>query len=132
MADIAFEASGNTLEELFESACEAMAACQVRKPQNIEPREEKEFELEADNEELLLHMFLEEIVFLRDTEGQVFSGCKADITRGKKMFLHAVVYGESIDNEKHEPTAEIKAVTYHKYEVKKNKEGWVATVILDV
>ncbi len=132
-ADIAFEASGKTLEELFTQAALATTNVMVRDLNKIEEEERREIKIEDDAIDMLLFNFLQEIVYYKDAEQLIFSRYDLKLDeRGPALKLSAVVYGEMLDMEKHDLVVDVKAVTLHKFEVKKTDAGWEATVILDI
>lgn len=142
-ADIAFEASGETLEELFIAAALATTNVMIRDPQQIDRKEGREIKVEAEEMDLLLFNFLQEIIFYKDAEQLLFSKYDVKINEpspsgeglGEKdalLELIAVVQGEKLDMTKHDLIVDVKAVTLHQFEVKKMERGWKATVILDI
>ena len=132
-ADVAFEATGKTPEEMFESAGLAITNTMVRAVTAVKPLVKKEIKKEADKIEKLLFDFLEELVYLKDAEQLLFSKFEIKIKDEKQLKqLTAAAYGEKINPKKHELIVDIKAVTYHKFEVKKTESGWKAIVIVDV
>ena len=46
--------------------------------------------------------------------------------------LSAIVWGEPADRSRHCLLAEIKAVTYHRLEIRRETDSWTATILLDV
>ena len=133
IADVAFEATGSTLEELFSDAARAVTNTQVKNIEDVEDKESKQIELKAGNIEDLLHEFLEELVFYKDTEQLLLS--EFDIRIEKKngtYFLTGTAKGETIDTSRHETLVEVKAITWHMFEVKKTDGEWKARVVLDV
>ncbi len=133
IADVAFEAQGETLVDLFLNAALAVTNTMVNDVEAVERRVTKSFELEADNPEMLLYRFLQELVFYKDAELLLFSRYDLDIGREiGKWRLHATVRGEEISREKHELAADVKAVSLHNFNVQKTEQGWRARVILDV
>jgi SHS2 domain-containing protein len=50
----------------------------------------------------------------------------------KKFQLSVKAYGEKLDMKKHELLVDVKAVSLHQFRVEETKDGWVASVILDV
>jgi SHS2 domain-containing protein len=132
MADVAFEATGRTLEELFESSGRALTSSMVSNAESISAKTKVEIKLENEDEERLLHDFLQEMVFYKDAESLIFSGYEIKVSRkGKGYSLKATLEGEEIDNEKHAMVVDVKAVSWHMYKVRKEEE-WKAFVILDV
>ncbi len=73
LADVAFEASGKTPEELFSSAGEAVLATQIKNYKSIKPKVKKKFQLKAESIEQLLFKFLDELVFLKDKDLLLFN-----------------------------------------------------------
>jgi SHS2 domain-containing protein len=133
MADIAFEATGRTLEELFASAADAMTNTQIQDLGMIKPETEKKFDLKAANIEQLLHDFLQELIFFKDAELLLFREYKVRISEAQGGYLlEANLKGEAIDMKRHIMLVDVKAVSWHKFKVEKTKEAWRAVVIIDV
>lgn len=133
VADVAFQASGKTLEQMFESAALATIRTQVKDLKAIKQKVKKEIKLEADSVERLLFDFLQELIFYKDAELLLFNKFEIKITeKYKKYFLTATASGEKLNMKKHELLVDVKAVTMHKFEVKKTKTGWAAVVVLDI
>ncbi len=131
-ADVLFEAEGKDLGELFEAAGLATEETQIDL-KGVKQEVEKKIELEKDNIEMLLFDFLQELIFLKDSELLLFSEIKVNITeKNKKYFLKAELKGEKIDPNRHELKVDVKAVTLHRFEVKKTANGWFCRVILDI
>jgi SHS2 domain-containing protein len=133
IADVAFEASGKTLVELFSNAALAVTNTMVKDVETVEQRVVKSFELEADDPEMLLYHFLQELVFYKDAELLLFSGYDLDIRQEiGKWRLNATVRGEELSREKHELISDVKAVSLHNFKVRRTAQEWRADVILDV
>lgn len=131
VADVAFEARGKNANELFESAAEAVTATMVKEIGSVKHKIIKKINLQSSSIEQLLHDFLEELVFLKDAERLLFSKYEVKVDEGKSE-LAAAVYGDELDMRKHELLVDVKAVTWHAFEVKKTSAGWRAQVVLDV
>jgi SHS2 domain-containing protein len=133
IADVAFEAEGKTLPELFQQAALAMTNTMVKDPGKIEQNVIKCFELEAEDPEMLLFHFLQELIFYKDAERLLFNRFDLAIDQGiGKWRLRASALGEEISPEKHELLADVKAVSLHDFRVQRAARGWQASVILDV
>ena len=133
IADVAYEATGRTMEEMFAGAAEAMMATQVKEVSSISGSEEVDFSIEAKDEERLLHDFLQELIFYKDSKLMLFREYRLKIGKaGSGLKLTASLKGELIDQKKHELLVDVKAVSWHMFRVEKAKEGWKAFVILDV
>ncbi len=126
-ADMAFEAYGETMAELFSNAAKAITS--VMYEGKIEPKVKREIELEEKEDIVLLQRWLSELVYLHDAERLLFSKFNVR-TDGKR--LKATIYGEKYDKKKHKFIIDVKAVTYHKMNIEKTKSGYRCTVVVDV
>jgi SHS2 domain-containing protein len=128
-ADIGIEAYGKTLEEAFENAAKGMFSLMIGDGK-IESKVMKEVEVPFDmDEEQLLVDWLSELLYIHDVEHLVFG--EFDVKIGKEK-LTGRAYGEEYDVKKHGYGMEIKAVTYHMLEVKKDKKGYVVRCLFDI
>ena len=78
----------------------------------------------------MLHKFLSALLFKYEVDGIVFNEIMVKIIDKKKLKISA--FGEKINLEKHEIKHEIKAVTYHQLEVKRENNYWSTRVIFDI
>lgn len=85
---------------------------------------EREVRVAAHDRGALLVAWLEELLFLAETEGLVPEGAAVRIVPGS---LEGVVRGRRAA-----PRPLVKAVTYHRLEVGQGDAGWHARVVLDV
>jgi len=67
-ADIAFEATGRDLAELFSAAADATMNVMIDNLDAIEPRETRHIELSNDKIDMLLFDFLQELIYFKDAE----------------------------------------------------------------
>lgn len=131
IADVAFEATGKTLEELFESAGLAVTNTMVKDLESVKQKVSKNIQVKGDNVGMLLFNFLQEIIFYKDAKLLLFNKFKLDIDN-KKWTLKAKAYGEKLNMKKHELLVDVKAVSLHNFKIEQTKGGWKADVILDV
>ncbi len=131
IADIAYEAYGKNLEELFENAAFAIFEMSANL-ETVDAKEKIEFEVESDKIENLLYDFLSEILFLKDSKYMVFKKVEVMIKQNKKYHLKTIIEGDTINPQKQQLENDIKAVTMHMFEVKKEKNIWKATVVVDI
>ena len=132
-ADVAFEAWGNTREEMFIAGAEALLGTMVAKPAEVASREELVIRLEEAELDLLLFSFLQELVFYKDARGLLLHAARVCIDEHEGGFgLEGVVRGEKIDAGRHLPLVDVKAVTLHRLRVVLRDALWTATVVLDV
>ncbi len=129
--DAAFEAEGKTLEELFREAAVATFEVMVG-VESVETKITRKIVLKNETVGNLLFDWLSELVYLKDAEAVLFCKFNVDIKKNDIYELKASVSGEHIDQQKHSLRSDVKAVTYHMFEVKKTEENWIARVILDI
>lgn len=129
---MAFEATGKDTVELFTDAGIAVLATMVLEVSSVGTTVVREVNIEAESLEMLLFKFLDEIIFLKDAENLLFSSMKIRISTDKKYSLSGQLEGEKIDPNKHELLVDVKAVTFHRFEVKFDQKQWLARVVLDV
>jgi SHS2 domain-containing protein len=132
-ADIAFEATGRDLPELFAAAADATINVMIDNIGAIEPRETRQIELSNDNIEMLLFDFLQELIYFKDAKRLLLRACETQIDqKDGAYFLKAKVAGERLDDTRHQQRADVKAVTLHGFSVEKYDGGWKAKVLLDI
>jgi SHS2 domain-containing protein len=129
-ADVAFKAYGRNLNELFSNAALAMFEV-ITDTKQIKPKISKKIKISGNDLQSLMFNWLNELLVYVDGENLVFSKFSVKVD-DKKLKLNAECKGEKINSKKHEIETEIKAATYHKLEVKKEKGIWKTQVILDI
>ncbi|HET6369954.1 MAG TPA: archease [Nitrospiria bacterium] len=134
VADVAFEARGKTLEELFASSGLALTAVQVLDPRKVRKRESRAFDVTSKTAEMLLFNFLQEIIYFKDVDQLLLRDFDLSIRIDSDgtHYLTGTGRGETIDPARHHLSADVKAVTMHKFELVRDKKGWKATVVLDI
>jgi len=132
-ADIAFEAVGRDLPELFKEAADATMNVMIDNLDAIQPRETRHIELSNDKIDMLLFDFLQELIYFKDAERLLLRTRELRIDeRDQKCFLKAEAAGEPLDAARHHQRADVKAVTLHDFSVEKEDGGWKARVLLDI
>jgi len=132
-ADIAFEATGRDLSELFRDAGDATTNVMIDNIEAIQPRTTRQIELCNDKLDMLLFDLLQELIFLKDAELLLLRLREVQVQeKDEKYVLKATVAGERLDAQRHHQRADVKAVTLHDFSVEKTDGGWQAKVILDI
>ena len=129
-ADAKFRATGATIEEAFREAARAMTAI-VTNPDALEKGREAVVEVHAFDHKRLLFEWLDQLLFLHDTEGILAADVEdLVITRHLERYtLRATVLGD--DATKH--GGNLKAVTYHDMKVEQESDGtWVCQAVIDI
>lgn len=129
-ADYVFDAWGESLEDLF---CVCALACfsAMTDPSRVEPSTNRKFEVNAENVDDLLYNFIAELIFIKDAEKLFLSHFNIKIGQDQKS-LKAVVAGEHINYNKHVIKTDVKAVTYHGLQVRKEDKRFTVRMILDL
>jgi len=129
-ADAKMQAFGATLEEAFSNAALGMFNVMVD-TSKIKQVKKHLFTIKSENEESLLYDFLEQLLFLTDSEGFLLSEVlELTIIRNKVLTLVAKVIGDNHTNQ--EVHSYIKAVTYSEMFIKKEKGKYVIQVVFDI
>ena len=124
-ADVKFQAYGKTPDKAFENA--ALAMFNIMYKGKVASKTRKKIKVEGKDNENLLYNFLEELLFLLDTENFFLASCKVQMKDNK---LEAELQG---DNAKKYPAdIDVKAVTYNEMFVKKERDKWIVQVVVDV
>jgi len=127
-ADLAIEATGDTLQELLQSAAEATITS-MADPASVKPKTTKTFTITKEKPEDLLFDLIEELIFLKDSESMVF--CTVT-TEYKDKTLTVTLKGDKIDHTTQELRQDLKAITLHYYTVEQTKDGWHAQFVIDI
>ena len=123
-ADWAFRAYGSTLQELFENAAYALSA--LEGALDAQSTLTREIQAQGIDLEALLVNWLNEILFLQETQRETFQ--KFQITQMTDTALTATLHGATALP----ATKLIKAVTYHDLKIEQTEKGWQATIVVDV
>jgi len=131
--DVAFEASGKTIEECFVAAAEATVNVMIEDLSTISRTEVIRLELANSDRDLLLYNFLSELVYFKDARKLLLRVTRVSITKVPEGYkLRAAAYGDTIDPGRHPLGADVKAVTLHKFALVETPDGWKTTVVLDI
>lgn len=131
-ADVAVECTGD-LNEVFASAGMSVQELTVEHLDKVEQTTTKEVEITSDSMDQLLIDFIDELIFLKDTEHLIFSDIKVNV--GEKQdhaHLTATLKGEQIKPDEHTLGTDVKAITYHQFKLEQEGEQWKAHFILDI
>jgi SHS2 domain-containing protein len=132
-ADIAFEATGRDLPELFTAAADATMNVMIDNLEAIEPRETRCIALKNRAIDMLLFDFLQELIYFKDADRLLLRVREVQIDEKDDAYsLNATAAGEPLDPARHQQRADVKAVTLHQFQVEQTDSGWKTTVILDI
>jgi SHS2 domain-containing protein len=129
-ADIGFAARADTPGELFRESARALISIAVD-TESVMPRETWRLEVTGHDHPSLLVNFLEEILYLFDTNQFAPRDCEVHAL-DDGLHLRGQLIGERREAARHPWRLIVKAVTYHGLEAAFHDDGWRARVFLDV
>jgi len=144
-ADIKFQAFGKTKEKVFENA--AYALKKIICKNQVKNRIRKKIKVKGRDKENLLYNFLEEFLYLLETQDFILSKIKNIKIKSRKKKnkqgkevesyeLIAETFFDNVKEKKYELETHVKAITYNDMFVKqekiKNKKTWICQVVVDV
>ncbi|MBW3000528.1 archease [Candidatus Woesearchaeota archaeon] len=146
-ADLKIRAYGKTLEEAFANVAIAGFGF-LTDTKKIKKKIEKKISISTNRLESLLYDFLEQLLFMLDTDGFITAeikdmkiteektseySSKMNITedkKNKKFSLQCFALGDNYQN--YEVKGNIKSVTYSEMKIEKTKDGLIVEVVLDI
>ncbi len=132
-ADLAFDASGDSLQELFQGAtCAVIDA--MADPLTVGSMWQQTVERTDEDPAELLFDWLSDLVYWKDAAGVIFSRSELTLTRQDHgcWKLTGLLYGEPVNGSAQTLRADVKGITKHLYEVKQEGMRWHARVVVDV
>jgi len=109
-AEIGIAAYGRDLPEAFANAALGMFSLMVE-PEQVTEDILREVRVEASDQEELLVRWLNELLFIFDTENLVFR--RFEVTELTDTQMGAQCYGERVNPSRHQIKLGVKAATYH-------------------
>lgn len=129
-ADVGLTSCGVNLAELYANMAKGLFSLITPLP-CIRKKLCRRVDARASSHEDLLVAWLNELIFVRETEDLLFR--YFEITFLGEDLLESACLGEVIDPDRHVLRMEIKAATYHRTSVWQDSKGlWHARVIFDV
>jgi len=132
-ADAYIAAYGRDMTEAFENAALAMFEV-MTEAEKISSTSEDRVEVEGQDEYALLYSWLEALLVKAEINGMLYS--KFDISHMERtptgFSLRAKIWGEKFDARKHLQKVGVKAVTYHRMEIIREKGKVTLRFILDI
>jgi SHS2 domain-containing protein len=144
-ADIAVRLTAPSVAGLFEAAAAAFTEA-VTNRGTVRAAASREIQLVAPELDLLLVDWLNELLFLFETEDLLVARATVDVVEVDDVVdvvdvvdvdeaavsLRATVWGERRDASRHWVKVLVKGATYHGLAIERAGEGYVATVIFDI
>ncbi|MFW6123859.1 MAG: archease [Acidobacteriota bacterium] len=130
-ADAQFQAYGRSLEEAFQNAAEATSNL-MWETEKIKPRKKKIINIDGKDKKQMLVNFLEEILFLFESEDFLVNSVKDLVIQKDQSAYHlkATFIGDHV-SDKYEIFGSIKAVTYNDMVIESN-DRYMIQVVVDI
>lgn len=126
-ADIAVEATGETLDEAFAAAASGLTATHCE--EILEGKTHFSFTVTAESREALLFDYLDELIYQRDVRNVLPTNHSVSVTETDTFTLAASADGVPLEDIE---AREIKAVTYSDMELEETESRWRVYVVFDV
>jgi SHS2 domain-containing protein len=132
LADIAFEAEGDSIEELFHGCTQALLEIMADPCTVAASWERRIVKMEAALDDLLVE-WLSEIVYWKDAAGVVFHEAVLRLTRENDGWkVDATLIGAAVDQTVQTLRNDVKGITRHLYRLGQEGLLWKARVVVDV
>ena len=132
IADIAFKAWGENLDDLFKEAAKAVYSL-LTNIDDLTTDLTYTVNIEADTSEKLLYKFLDEIIYFKDAELFFPKNVELSISEEDGLYkLTGEFFGCEFDFQKHQMGNDIKAITYHDFYLKQLDDKWECYVLVDI
>ncbi len=128
-ADLGLRVRAVSEEELFAEAARGLFSMIVPELDSVQPMHTREFRIAGRQRDYLLFDWLNELLYVFDTERLLLSQFDVRMT---DEGLTATARGEPYDPQRHRLDHEVKAITYHGLRVEQDVDGWLAEVIVDI
>jgi SHS2 domain-containing protein len=132
VADLAFEAEGDSIEEVCRAATQALLES-MADTKTVGSSWDRI--IERNDEELpqLLFDWLSDIIYWKDAAGVVFHDASLTILKKDNLWTFSGrLVGAPVDQQAQELRNDVKGITKHLYELCERDGKWTARVVLDV
>jgi SHS2 domain-containing protein len=128
-ADIGIVAYGTDMKQIFANAALGLFNL-MADLDKIKEDFRREIELSAEDVEVLLVEWLNELIYIVDVEHVIFKRFEIEELTGTQ--IKARCFGEKIKPGQHKLKREIKAATYHMLRINKDNSSYKVQVIFDI
>ena len=132
-ADLAFDAVGDSLQELFQGATCALIEV-LADPITVGSTWRQTIERTDEDPAELLFDWLSDLVYWKDAAGIVFSKAPVTLIHRSDGYwsLEGLLSGEPVNGSIQMLRADVKGVTKHLYRLNQERGRWTVRVVLDV
>ena len=128
-ADIGIVAYGADIKQVFANAALGLFSL-MADPSDFKENTNREMELSAEDVEVLLVEWLNELIYIFDVEHIFFKRFEIDKLTSNQIKVKC--FGEKIRPGQHKLNREVKAATYHMLQINKEDGGYKVQVIFDI
>jgi len=128
-ADIGIIAYGADIKQVFANAALGLFNLMADLG-NLKEDTKRQIELSAEDVEVLLVEWLNELIYISDVEHIIFK--RFEINELSSTQLRATCFGEKIKPGQHRLKREIKAATYHMLRLNKEDGSYKVQIIFDI
>jgi SHS2 domain-containing protein len=128
-ADIGLIVYGTDLKQVFSNAALGLFNL-IADLDNVKEDIKRDVELSAEDAEVLLIEWLNELIYIFDVEHILFKRFEINDLHGNE--LKATCYGEKVKPGHHKLKREVKAATYHMLNLIKDKGSYKVQIIFDI
>ncbi len=131
LADVAFQVKADSWDHLFVGASEALTSVMVDM-RDLGNKRHLSIDLSAPTVDELLFDWLSEMVYLKDVEAFLAKTTVVRVTPGAIWHASGTMDGDTIHPKEQRLGQDIKAVTYHMFQVSRDGDELTAQVVVDV
>ena len=131
LADTAFRVKADTWSQLFAGASDALTSVMVDLA-DLKQKRRIPIDLSAPTVGELLYDWLSELVYLKDAEAFLVRSANVDVLPGSLWQVRGELIGDTIEPSRQKLGQDVKAVTYHLFDVSQNGTDFSAQVVLDI
>ena len=128
-ADIGIVVHGTHIKQVFANAALGLFNL-MADLDNLKENTRREIKLSAEDVEVLLIEWLNELIYISEVEHIIFK--KFEIDELSNTNLKATFFGEKIKPGQHRLKREIKAATYHMLRINKENGSYKVQIIFDI
>jgi SHS2 domain-containing protein len=128
-ADLGLRIRAADLNTLFAEAALALFSTLVEDLDTVSSVQRLDVTIPGNDREYLLFDWLKELLYHFEVEHLLLSRFSVKIDANG---LEGYAWGEPFDQQRHELSHEVKAITYHGLRIEQTSDGWLAEVIVDI
>ncbi len=128
-ADIGIIVYGTDLKQVFANAALGLFSL-IADLDNVKEHIKRDVEISAEDPEVLLVEWLNELIYIFDVEHILFK--RFEIKELESNIIKATCYGEKVKAGHHKLKREVKAATYHMLKLNKENGTYKVQIIFDI